>query len=56
MAEATGKNLQKRLANLVDGKVVYAPHIQSIISAQAMVTGTFDQAAPEKLATSMQPK
>ena len=41
MEKATQENLGKRLAIVVDGKVVTAPTIQSTISKRAHITGRF---------------
>jgi len=43
MRETTSKNLKKKLAILLDGKVVSAPTIQSTISSEVQITGRFDK-------------
>lgn len=43
MEETTSKNLKKKLAIVLNGKVVSAPTIQSTISKDVQITGRFDR-------------
>jgi preprotein translocase subunit SecD len=55
MGKATEENMGKRLAIVVDGKVISAPFIRSKIGERAQISGSFDKAEAEKLAQSMRP-
>jgi preprotein translocase subunit SecD len=55
MAKATADNIGKRLAIVVNAKVLSAPRINSKIEGRAQVTGTFTQAEAEKLVQSIRP-
>lgn len=41
MKQTTSANLQRKIAILLDGKVVSAPKIQSTIAKQVQITGSF---------------
>lgn len=43
MEETTSKNLKKKLAIVLNGKVVSAPSIQSTITKDVQITGRFDK-------------
>ncbi len=53
MAKLTEANQGKKLAVLVDGKVISAPVIRSKISEKAEITGKFTKAEAEKIAEAM---
>jgi preprotein translocase subunit SecD len=55
MGKATGENIGKRLAIVVNGKVISAPTIRSKITDRAQVTGVFSKGEAEKLAQGIQP-
>jgi preprotein translocase subunit SecD len=50
-AEATGANIGRGLAIILDGRVVSAPNIESRISDSGIIRGQFTQAEVEDLAT-----
>lgn len=56
MAKLTKANPSKRLALVVDGKVLNAPVIRSIITDRAIITGKFTKAEAEKIAKEINPK
>jgi preprotein translocase subunit SecD len=43
MEETTSKNLKKKLAIVLNGRVVSAPTIQSTITKEVQITGRFDK-------------
>ena len=49
MHTLTENNLQRRLAVLVDGKVVTAPRIMAVLSKQAVITGSFTKDETEEI-------
>lgn len=53
LEKLTGDNIGRRLAIVVNGKVVSAPVIQSKIGESANVTGKFTQEEAEKLAAAI---
>jgi preprotein translocase subunit SecD len=55
MGKATEENIGKRLAIVVDGKVISAPFIRSKIGERAQISGSFDKAEAEKLAKNIRP-
>ena len=56
MAKVTSENMGKRLAIVVGGKVIAAPHIISKIEGRARITGSFSQVEVDKLAKTLQPR
>ncbi len=52
-AAVTRENLRKRLAAVVDGKVVSAPMIQSVIHADVVISGDFTREEAERIAKSL---
>jgi preprotein translocase subunit SecD len=50
-AEATGSNIGKGLAIVLDGKVVSAPNIRARIGDQGLIEGSFSQQEVEDLST-----
>ena len=55
MALITAKNLGKRLAVFVGGKVISAPKIQERISAKAVISGRFSQQEAQRIALAVAP-
>ena len=53
MQKVTAENNGKRLAILVDDKLIMAPYIRSEISSKALITGTFTNAEIERLLFSL---
>ena len=53
MVEQTKEDKFLRLAILVDGKVAMAPRVMSVLSNSFVITGDFDKAEIEKLASSI---
>lgn len=53
ISQATEDNIGKRLAVVVDGKVITAPTIRTKIAASAIVTGRFKKTEAEQLAATM---
>jgi len=53
MEKATSENILKRLAIIIDGKVLSAPTIQSTISSSCQITGNFTKESAESVAKSI---
>ena len=49
MSGVTGANIGKRMAFMVDGRVVAAPVIQTRITDEAIIEGTFTEEEAERL-------
>lgn len=56
MARLTEANQGKRLAIVVDGKVISAPVIRSKVADRAVITGNFTKAEAEKIAKEINQK
>ena len=53
-AEITSRNIGKRLAIIIDGKLISAPNIQSAITAgEGQITGSFSEQEAKDLAAKM---
>ncbi len=55
LGKATSENIGKRLAIVVNDKVIFAPTIRSKIADRAQISGNFTKEEAEKLAQSMRP-
>jgi preprotein translocase subunit SecD len=55
IGKATQENIGKRLAIVVNGKVISAPRVGSTIAEHAQISGVFSKAEAEKLAQTMCP-
>ncbi len=53
MKAATEKHIGKRMAILLDGKVVMAPTLRSSIGSVAVITGKFSKAEAERIAAGL---
>lgn len=53
MKAATEKHIGKRMAILLDGKVVMAPTLRSSIGSAAVITGNFSKAEAERIAAGL---
>ncbi len=49
MREATASHIGRPMALLIDGDVVLAPVVRSVVSDSAMITGDYTQAAAERI-------
>jgi hypothetical protein len=49
LQQATATHLGRPVAILIDGEVVMAPVIRSVVSDSALITGTFTRAAAERI-------
>jgi preprotein translocase subunit SecD len=50
MRQATANHLGRPVAILIDGKVVTAPVVRSLISDAAMITGDYSREEAERIA------
>jgi preprotein translocase subunit SecD len=56
MQKLTEQQKEKLIAILVDGKVISAPVVNSVVSEKAQITGKFTRDEVEKLAKALKPK
>ena len=49
MRQATASRVGKPMALLIDGEVVLAPVVRSVVSDSAMITGDYTQAEAERI-------
>lgn len=53
MRAATAEHIGRLLALLIDGQVVMAPTIRSVVSAEALLTGNYTQEEADRIANGM---